>query len=98
MGTILVGGDAATTLDPADSLLERGAWEVGPTTTREDLLQAARSLAPQLVVLDPNDPRIDASVCCRELKGGTGTSSIPVVLVVTPTEQARWADAGADGF
>lgn len=98
MSRILVGGDIAHGLDPADSILQREGWELVHAPTPESVLAEIRERPPDLVLLDGHGASFDAAACCRSIRNERSAAAIPVVFVTTPPDQLRFADAGGDGF
>ena len=83
-------------------LMTRGGYEVAVASDGEDGLERVEELAPQLVLLDANMPRMDGYELARRIKGGESGDGRPHVIMLTASghladaEHAR--DAGVDEF
>lgn len=80
--------------------LADGFEVVGEAETGEDGVVQARSLAPDLVLMDVNLPGIDGLEATRRIKASAGAAQ--VVLVLSTYESGDYAskatDAGASAF
>lgn len=98
--SILIVDDHATFRRAARLLLEASGFEVvGESEDGTSGLEDARSLEPDVVLLDVQLPDIDGFEVAREL--AEGGSSAAVVLVSTRSESdyaARLKDSPARGF
>jgi two-component system cell cycle response regulator len=66
-----------------------------------DAISKARSLSPDLILLDVRMPDLDGYETTRRLKGDPVTSSIPVILITGLNDQdnkLKGLEAGADEF
>lgn len=81
--------------------LEAAGFEVVEATDGTSAIRQARTIRPDVIVLDLHMPRLSGWQACRRLKASKETSRIPVVaLTVDPTAQAEheaW-QAGCDRF
>src|SRR5690349_14898572 len=80
-GDILVVDDNPVNLDLLSNMLLDRAYRVRVATNGRRALAAARSRAPDLVMLDINMPEMDGYEVCRQLKGDAATSDIPVIFI-----------------
>jgi DNA-binding response OmpR family regulator len=67
----------------------------------EEALVRAQQEQPDLVLLDVALPDHDGFWVCRELKAGSATMHIPVVMLTAmglPSDRERAVEAGADGY
>ncbi len=81
--------------------LAREAYNVTCVTCGEDALKSARSVSPDLMVLDLMLPGVDGLEVCRSLKGDPDTASIPVVMVTAKGEESdvvTGLELGADDY
>ncbi len=81
--------------------LAREAYQVTCVTRGEEALQKARSILPDLMVLDLMLPGVDGLEVCRTLKGNPETSAIPVVMVTAKGEESdvvTGLEMGADDY
>ena len=82
-------------------LLERAGYEVIKAASAEEGISLAKTLAPDLILMDVALPGLDGLEATRLLKGAEKTSGIPVIAL---TAQAMKEDidnafrAGCDGF
>ena len=86
-----------------DRILRSSGFEVANAGTAQEAVRLARSLHPQLILLDVHLPDADGRDLCMRLKADAELSSIPIVLIsstLTSTadqvESVRWT--GCEGF
>ena len=74
-------------------------WEVHTASSGAAGIELARTLAPNVVLVDVMMPEIDGYEVCRRLKAEAATSRIPVVLLTARREmnQDRNTAAGVAG-
>jgi DNA-binding response OmpR family regulator len=74
-------------------------WEVTPAVDGVEGIDAARTLKPDVVVVDLMMPQMDGYEVCRRLKAEAATAGIPVVLMTARREldQAKLQEVGAAG-
>jgi CheY-like chemotaxis protein len=74
-------------------------WEVHTASSGTAGIELARTLAPNVVLVDVMMPEIDGYEVCRRLKAEGATAHIPVVLLTARREmnQARNTAAGVAG-
>lgn len=74
-------------------------WEVHTASSGTAGIELARTLAPDVVLVDVMMPELDGYEVCRRLKADEATSRIPVVLLTARREmnQARTTEAGVAG-
>ncbi|HMB15089.1 MAG TPA: response regulator transcription factor [Pelovirga sp.] len=81
--------------------LTKEGFKVTCAQTGEEGLNAARTLAPELVVLDLMLPGIDGLEVCRALKRERATSEIPIVMLTAKGEEldiVTGLELGADDY
>lgn len=81
--------------------LTKEGFKVTCAQTGEEGLNAARTLAPELVVLDLMLPGIDGLEVCRALKRDRATSNIPIVMLTAKGEEldiVTGLELGADDY
>ena len=98
MTKILLVDDARLVLELERSFLKRSGCDLATATTGAEALEKARILRPDLILLDADLPGTDGVACCRSIKSDPDLSATPVVFVLSPLDQGRCAEAGADGF
>lgn len=98
---VLVADDHGPSRTVLSRLLGRSGIQVAEAFDGPSTLEAARSLNPDLVLLDANMPGCDGYEVCRQLKLDPATALIPVVMVTgfdTTADRIRGAEVGADDF
>lgn len=98
---ILAIDDMPENLEILRVRLEANGYEVVTAADGEEGLAAARSLAPDLILLDIMMPRRDGISVVRELKADPVLRSVPVVLVTARSDTrdvVEGLDAGGDDF
>jgi CheY-like chemotaxis protein len=89
MKTILVIDDDADVVDAIRTVLTSVPYAVETAANGEDGLRKARSLKPDLVILDVMMETIDKGFeVCRALKSGEDTGKIPVLMLTALKEVA----------
>lgn len=100
--TILVIDDDAVVMLFIRSTLTTAGYRVLTADTGAAGLELARREKPDLILLDVMLPDTDGLEVCRTLKSDSCQDSCYVILIsgmlVTPEEQARGLDTGADGY
>lgn len=98
MTRILLVDDARLVLELERSFLKRSGCDLATATSGEEALEKARSLLPDLILLDADLPGMDGVQCCKSIKADPALAKTPVVFVLSPLDEGRCAEAGADGF
>ncbi len=81
--------------------LSKEGFRVGTASSGEDGLAAARSLHPDLILLDLMLPGIDGLEVCRVLKRAPETAVVPIVMMTAKGEEAdvvAGLELGADDY
>jgi two-component system, OmpR family, alkaline phosphatase synthesis response regulator PhoP len=81
--------------------LAKDGFRVTGVTTGEEGLRAAKSLLPDLIILDLMLPGVDGLEVCRLLKQDAKTQHLPVVMVTAKGEEAdvvTGLELGADDY
>jgi CheY-like chemotaxis protein len=76
---ILIIEDNPLNMELATDLLEVAGYAVLQATTAERGIQLARTLLPDLILMDTSLPGMDGVQATKILKGDTATEHIPVV-------------------
>jgi DNA-binding response OmpR family regulator len=95
---ILIVDDDPKVLASLRLYLEHAGYEVAAAQDGERALAAARSTAPDLVVLDVMLPKGDGLMVCRRLRA---ESSVPILFLTaraTEEERLEGLDLGADDY
>jgi DNA-binding response OmpR family regulator len=84
--TILVIDDNPDLLDMVDAILSDAGFVVAKTVSGEDGLNVARTLRPNLILLDLNMPKMDGWEVLKLLKTDVATREIPVAIFSVRTD------------
>lgn len=84
--TVLVIDDNPDLLDMVDAILSDTGFLVAKTVSGEEGLTVARTLRPNLILLDLNMPRMDGWEVLRLLKEDEVTRDIPVAIFSVRTD------------
>lgn len=83
---ILVVDDTPANLRLLAGMLGDRGYKVRPVSNGKAALRAARSEAPDLVLLDINMPEMDGYEVCRRLKGDEDLRAVPVIFISALSE------------
>ncbi|MDD5383141.1 MAG: response regulator [Candidatus Margulisbacteria bacterium] len=81
--------------------LEANKYEVLIAKDGSDGLQQARTLKPDLIILDIMLPKLDGFQVCRMLKFDSNYSRIPIIMLTAKTQAqdiAQGKEMGADAY
>ena len=81
--------------------LKRAGYAVGTAVDGIEALKKARSIRPDLILLDLLLPELDGFAVCEILRGDPKTASIPIIILTAVSSQlSRFAglDAGANAY
>ena len=98
---IMIASDDVGYLQMVTHCLKEEGYEVASTTSGLELLTWGTAHPPDLFLLDLPLPEMDGYDVCRRLKCHDTSRNVPVLLVIPAPDskdQARWMQAGADGF
>ncbi len=79
--TILVVDDEPDLTDIINTFLEGAGYKVQAENSSVKALEKAKSLKPDLILLDISMPVMDGYQLCQELKKDKSTADIPVVFL-----------------
>jgi two-component system alkaline phosphatase synthesis response regulator PhoP len=96
--SILVVEDDRKTSAAVKLYLENAGFEVAVAFDGRQALAAARSLRPDLVVLDLMLPEVDGFEVCRALQAETAPAVILLTARTLETDKLRGLDLGADDY
>ncbi len=85
---ILIVDDEEDILRLVDYTLSKEGYQTTCTTSGEDAIAQAKSIPPDLIVLDLMLPGIDGLEVCRLLKMSSATSHIPIIMLTAKGEEA----------
>jgi two-component system phosphate regulon response regulator PhoB len=100
-GTILVIDDEVDLIELLRANLEREGFEVISSSAGKDALDLARRKMPSLILLDLMMPGMDGLEVCRNIRGDSRTSGIPVVMLTAKAAEADrivGLELGADDY
>jgi CheY-like chemotaxis protein/Tfp pilus assembly protein PilZ len=99
--TLLIVDDVELFIQLQISHLGRKRFDIHTASNGSDGLDLARSIKPDLILLDLLMPDMNGDQVCRILKGDPETSSIPVLLVSSGTREHSRSiidSSGCDGL
>jgi len=99
--TILAVDDEPDILEVVRYNLDREGYVVECVATGEMALKAAKSITPNLILLDLMLPGVDGLEVCRALKAEAKTQNIPIVMLSAKGEEADIVlglEMGADDY
>lgn len=94
---ILIVEDNPLNMELAADLLNAAGYEVLQATTAERGIQLARSVLPDLILMDTSLPGMDGLQATRILKGDAATEHIPVVSLTANAMKGDEETARAAG-
>lgn len=98
---ILLVEDERGISDPLSYALRKEGFEVTCSFDGQDGLRRAQSLLPDLVILDLMLPVLEGLEVCRQLRAGTRTREIPVLMLTARSEEVDEVvgfNMGADDY
>lgn len=101
MAKILIAEDEKDIRELITYTLRFAGHEVFPTTNGEEVVQAARQILPDLIVLDVRMPRLTGYEACMQIKADAHTQHIPVVFLSAKGQESEvkaGLDAGAEEY
>jgi two-component system alkaline phosphatase synthesis response regulator PhoP len=98
---ILVIDDEKDILDLVEYNLKQNGYKVFCVGTGEEVMAAARSFNPDLILLDLMLPGVDGFDVCKDLKSHHDTREIPVIMLTAKSEDidvVTGLELGADDY
>jgi DNA-binding response OmpR family regulator len=93
---ILVVDDDADAVELLSFNLKKAGYAIGTALDGVEALKKARSLAPDLILLDLMLPELDGFAVCEILRRDVTTASIPILMLTAlSSELGRVAGLGA---
>jgi DNA-binding response OmpR family regulator len=93
---ILVVDDDAELVELISFNLKQAGYSIGTASNGVDAIKKARTLGPDLIVLDVMMPELDGFAVCEILKRDTQTSPIPIMMLTAiSSELGRMAALGS---
>ena len=84
---VLAVDDSPTILEMIRAILVAGGYEVITASDGQEALNAARSEAPDLILLDVMLPKLDGYRVCRLLKFDQNYKNIPIIMLTSKAEE-----------
>ncbi len=100
-GLVLVVDDERDLRTLLEFNLRQAGYQVAQASTGAEALARARTLRPQVIVLDLNLPDVSGTDVCRLLKSDEATRSIPVLMLTARGSEAdriAGLELGADDY
>src|ERR1700722_7548612 len=93
---ILVVDDDAELVELVSFNLEQAGYTIGTAANGVEAIKKARSLEPDLIVLDGMMPELDGFAVCEILRRDPATASIPIMMLTAlSSELGRMAGLGS---
>ena len=83
MAHILIVDDSPTDVRVFTTLLEKAGHRVSSAATAEQGIEMARSMRPDLVIMDVIMPGMNGFQATRTLSRDPGTQNVPVLIITT---------------
>lgn len=101
MATILVVDDTPSEAALMSQVINQLGHTVHTVSDGEACLEAVKQIRPALILLDVVMPKMDGFNTCRKIKKDPETSSVPIVMVTSKSQESDrfWAERqGANGY
>ncbi|MEU4242520.1 response regulator transcription factor [Actinoplanes sp. NPDC026619] len=101
MADILIAENVPDINDVLLRLLRRAGHDVRATDNGQDALDAALAQPPDLLIMNPDLPRLDGLEACRRLRAEPRTKNVPILILSVqqyPAEKEAARAAGADDY
>src|SRR3954447_26528420 len=93
---ILVVDDDAELIELISFNLKHAGYSIGTASNGVDAIKKARSLEPDLIVLDVMMPELDGFAVCEILRRDSATAFIPIMMLTAlSSELGRLAGLGS---
>jgi DNA-binding response OmpR family regulator len=80
---ILIVDDNHSLVLAAERVLQKEGFDVITAFDGYEGLEKARAEKPDLIILDIMMPKMDGYTACHQIKKGTSTKNIPVIMLTT---------------
>jgi two-component system phosphate regulon response regulator PhoB len=100
-GLVLVVDDERDLRTLLEFNLRQAGYQVVQAATGAEALAKARSLRPQVIVLDLNLPDVSGTDVCRLLKGDENTRGVPILMLTArggEADRIAGLELGADDY
>jgi two-component system alkaline phosphatase synthesis response regulator PhoP len=98
---ILLVDDDAEILELLTFNLKKAGFAIGTASDGIEALKKARSIAPDLILLDLLMPELDGFAVCEILRRDKSTASIPIIMLTALTSELSrltGIDCGANAY
>ena len=95
---VLLADDYPDIVNAVSRLLAPDCEIVGTVSDGGALLEAARRLQPDVIVLDVNLPNVDSLEACREITGANPTTKVIIFTATSTVASQAFLEAGASAF
>jgi DNA-binding response OmpR family regulator len=99
--TVLVCDDEPYILESVSYVVREEGYSVLVADNGDDALRLARSESPDVMILDISMPNKDGNLVCQELKAGTTTGGIYIIVLTAKGQERDMQEGyrcGADEF
>ena len=87
MAKVMIVDDSPTEVHVLQTMLTKNGHEVVVATTGEEGVEMAKSVMPDLILMDVVMPGMNGFQATRQISKNTETSSIPVIMVTTKDQE-----------
>ena len=101
MKKILIADDKASSRELLRTLLEHAGYEIWEATDGLEAVEVARSILPDLILLDINMPRLDGYGAVSEMRRDERLKNVPIVALTASamhTDRDRVLKAGFTAY
>jgi DNA-binding response OmpR family regulator len=98
---VLVVEDDPDIAELVSRYLDKSGFVTTRVSSGRDALDAVRTKAPDLIVLDRMLPHVDGLEVCRQLRANSSTASIPIIMLTARAEESErivGLEMGADDY
>jgi DNA-binding response OmpR family regulator len=95
---ILVVEDDAELVELLAYQLKKAGFAIGTAMDGIEALKKARTIAPDLILLDLMLPELDGFAVCEILRRDYATASIPIIMVTAQLARLAGLEAGANAY
>ena len=88
MALVLIVDDSPTEVHQMSAILEAAGYEVETAADGDEAIRKARTLRPDLILMDIVMPGMDGFRATRELRNDPKTSAIPVIMVSSKDQES----------
>ena len=100
-GPVLIVDDERDLRTLVDFNLRQAGWATAHASTGAEALARARSLRPQVIVLDLNLPDVSGMDVCRLLRADAATQAVPILMLTArggEEDRVQGLELGADDY